>query len=499
MENNAPGTRAENPAGRGAYLTDDEILGLVSDAMARDREYSRGTEADPARNMRHRKNAHGVDVAAGENGTIAGNGETDASSADGEGDAGDPGAINVADGSVPENLRAAIEENPELRQAWQDAQDYREIFATPQAAREATAMLGDLNRLDALFFSRRPEDHAELAKTVAQLDPAAFASLARAMAAVAAQQNGGTGTASGAAATHAAPQNAATNSSPAADASISQEAAPKPAANEAAQASNTNAAPAGLTPAQAEFFQAANASAVEGVLEAIESQLDRLLPENMPARARARVAGEVYRELDAALRGNRQFTDQVRARVSVRDARCGTRARDRFAGHEAGAAGVAGSGQARIERVDIGAGDRECRTPRTPAIRGTPRGHRRNERRGTRVAAQRFAAGHRLRAHVGCGYFEFVEFARGANWKAKCQFQIGNLRLQMQAAQPRWPRMLRMRIRNRAAKIAFISRWEGHGMPCPYGKGGTGMHRIVHDGEIVRRVRAWRGRWKFCK
>lgn len=310
--NNATGARVENPAGRSAYLTDDEILGLVSDAMARDREHSRGTEEDPARNVRHRKNAHGADVAAGEIGTIAGNGETDASSADGEGDAGDPGAINVADGSVPENLRAAIEENPELRQAWQDAQDYREIFATPQAAREATAMLGDLNRLDALFFSRRPEDHAELAKTVAQLDPSAFASLARAMAAVAAQQNGGTGTASGAAATHAAPQNAATNSSPAADASISQEAAPKPAANEAAQASNTNAAPAGLTPAQAEFFQAANASAVEGVLEAIESQLDRLLPENMPGRARARVAGEVYRELDAALRGNRQFTDQVR-------------------------------------------------------------------------------------------------------------------------------------------------------------------------------------------
>lgn len=297
--NNAAGTRAENPAGRGAYLTDDEILGLVSDAMARDREHSRGTEEDPARNSRPRKNADGADVAS------------DASSAGSEEEAGDPGASTAADGSVPENLRAAIEENPELRQVWQDAQDYREIFATPQAAREATAMLGDLNRLDALFFSRRPEDHAELAKTVAQLDPAAFASLARAMAAVAAQ-NGANAAASGSAATHAAPQNAAAKLSPAADASISQETAPKPAANEATHASNTNAAPAGLTPAQAEFFQAANASAVEGVLEAIESQLDRLLPENMPARARTRVAGEVYRELDAALRGNRQFTEQVR-------------------------------------------------------------------------------------------------------------------------------------------------------------------------------------------
>lgn len=312
--NNAAGTRAENPAGRGAYLTDDEILGLVSDAMARDREHSRGTDEDGARNARHRKNANSANVASSENGAI---GETDAdaargaSSASGEIEAGDPGPVNASDGSVPENLRAAMEENPELREAWQDAQDYRESFATPQAAREATAMLGDLNRLDALFFSRRPEDHAELARTVAQLDPAAFASLARAMAAVAAQ-NGANETSSGVGLAHAALRNAAVNSSPAAETSISQEAAPKAAASEPAQAANATEAPAGLTPAQAEFFQAANASAVEGVFEAIESQLDRLLPENMPARARTRVAGEVYRELDAALRGNRQFTEQVR-------------------------------------------------------------------------------------------------------------------------------------------------------------------------------------------
>jgi hypothetical protein len=48
-------------------------------------------------------------------------------------------------------------------------------------ARAATALLGDLNRMDALFYSKRREDH-ELARAVAQLDPAAFASLAREMA-----------------------------------------------------------------------------------------------------------------------------------------------------------------------------------------------------------------------------------------------------------------------------------------------------------------------------
>jgi hypothetical protein len=36
--------------------------------------------------------------------------------------------------------------------------------------------------MDALFFSRRPEDHAALARAIANLDPSAFASLANAMA-----------------------------------------------------------------------------------------------------------------------------------------------------------------------------------------------------------------------------------------------------------------------------------------------------------------------------
>jgi hypothetical protein len=80
----------------------------------------------------------------------------------------------------PEHLRDALEANPELREAWREASAYRETFATPEEARAATAQLGDLNRMDALFYSRRPEDHAALAREVAKLDPDAFASLARA-------------------------------------------------------------------------------------------------------------------------------------------------------------------------------------------------------------------------------------------------------------------------------------------------------------------------------
>jgi hypothetical protein len=85
-------------------------------------------------------------------------------------------AANAADLVEPEHLRAALDANSELRDAWQEANAYRETFATPEEARAATAMLGDLNRMDALFFSRRPEDHAELVRAVAKLDPDAFAS-----------------------------------------------------------------------------------------------------------------------------------------------------------------------------------------------------------------------------------------------------------------------------------------------------------------------------------
>jgi hypothetical protein len=96
--------------------------------------------------------------------------------------AGTPDAPVIAsDAPEPENLRAAFDANPELRRAWQDAHAYRETFATPEEARAATALLADLDRMDALFFSRRPEDHAALARAVADLDPAAFASLAQAM------------------------------------------------------------------------------------------------------------------------------------------------------------------------------------------------------------------------------------------------------------------------------------------------------------------------------
>jgi hypothetical protein len=185
-------------------------------------------------------------------------------------------AANEA-GADPQNgspVDALLDANPELRRAWEDAEAYRSVFGTPEEARQATARLADLNRLDALFFSARPEDHAELARTVAALEPAAFSSLVRAMNQVA-----------------SSPEAAAQNAKPA-----------------ETQANSKG----GLAAAQAQFLQSANAATIERVNEAIAAQLEKLLPEGAPAGARDRMAREIYRELDGALQSNRELGKQVR-------------------------------------------------------------------------------------------------------------------------------------------------------------------------------------------
>jgi hypothetical protein len=210
---------------------------------------------------------------------------------------------NTAGQLEPEHLRAALDANPELRDAWQEANAYRETFATPEEARAATALVGDMNRMDALFFSRRPEDHAELARAVANLDPGAFASLARAMNALvedAARRSGDGAHTSGARELFADRANR------------TQQATQGQNQNQDAnQMRQRDSAPT-LTPAQMDFFHSTNAAAVSSVVDAIESQVERLLPEGISKSARNRVVGEIYRELDTTLRGNRALGQQMR-------------------------------------------------------------------------------------------------------------------------------------------------------------------------------------------
>jgi hypothetical protein len=76
----------------------------------------------------------------------------------------------------------------------------------------------------------------------------------------------------------------------------------------------TSPAPAQSTAneSQLAFLHAANAAAVEGVVAAIEAQVERLLPAGVAKNARTRVVGEIYRELDSSLRSNPQFAAQLR-------------------------------------------------------------------------------------------------------------------------------------------------------------------------------------------
>lgn len=211
-------------------------------------------------------------------------------------------------------LEAALAANPELRRAWDDAHAYRETFRTPAEARTATAALADLARMDALFFSGRAEDHAELARVVASLDPAAFRSLARAMSEIA-----GVGHGSIDAAANRVPSPHAELSTGAANArqdgvsgtaNVNSGEPPVVAASPKEVAARAETG--GLTPQQEEFFHSTNATAVRAVLDSIEQQVERLLPAEISKGARNRLVGEIYRELDASLKGDWQFASQAR-------------------------------------------------------------------------------------------------------------------------------------------------------------------------------------------
>jgi hypothetical protein len=201
----------------------------------------------------------------------------------------------------PQHLRSVLDGNPELRAAWEQAKEYKQFFETPDKAREATALLADLNRMDSLFFSNRPEDHAQLARAVAELNPAAFHSFAKAIAGQLSQHGPADG------AIYQATPASSPQARVAGKSGNAGEGEQNPSPIQGPEKNNSQ-----LLNAQSAFLQAANASAVENVLVAIESQVERLLPEGISKSARNRVVGEIYRELDAALQSNKELAQQTR-------------------------------------------------------------------------------------------------------------------------------------------------------------------------------------------
>jgi hypothetical protein len=280
----------------GRNTTDDEILGIVYP-----------TKEPPHGGRKNREEVLTIENSSRPQvdlDSIEGDSDSSASS-DGESSSqAEDANLESEIPAEPKHLRGIFEANPEVRRAWQDAQEYRQTFATPEEARSATALLADLNRMDALFFSHRPEDHAELARTISGLDSEAFSSLVRAMAQVSAEtqtsRNSGT--------EKPGNKDVTRPLGPMEGKGIVET---RPRVDAAKSDANT-ASSTSHTPEQEQFFHATNAAAVQSVLDAIESQVEKLLPEGISKNAQNRVVGEVYRELDSTLRTNRQLSQQMR-------------------------------------------------------------------------------------------------------------------------------------------------------------------------------------------
>lgn len=227
-----------------------------------------------------------------------------------------------------------FDSHPELRDAVEAAQQFRAVFPTPAAAQDAKAQLDEL---DSMFFSGAPADHTALAARIHELSPDAFQGLASAMNAHAARvaagntspsspstsqdlaEQGG-GAPSGSSVVPQSKKQAGDGvESPSAHSSNAGQSAALPGARSVVNADRPASAISStmqtIDPrraAQAVFFHSTNAAAVQKVVAAIESQVNQLLPESISSGAKTRIVGEIYRDLDYALRGNPQLGKQLR-------------------------------------------------------------------------------------------------------------------------------------------------------------------------------------------
>ena len=302
--------------------TDDEILGLVT-AVPRPAATAEGADVAtaPARSPASAQAAGSSANAADQEGASA-NAATQADAAGASGQS-----------SISPELAQILDSNPQLRDAWNTAQEFRSVFPTAAAAQDAKNQLDDL---DNLFFSAQPSDQAALAARIHDLSPGAFHALAQAMQAHSAKIAAANATEPASAATNqpavssgpAAPSTAASSSAAAAPSNPASARAPA-ATNVAAPApasapsSKQTPAPAstqsGLAQAadprraaQLAFFHSANSAAVHQVIGAIEGQVNHLLPTGVSAATKTRVVGEIYRDLGSALSANRQLGQQLR-------------------------------------------------------------------------------------------------------------------------------------------------------------------------------------------
>ena len=330
-----PGASQKKSRGQ---LSDDEILGLVTAASKP--VATSGGDGDAS-----------MDNANGNGGGVPGNAAAQAGSAASVDSNDEAAGVSSAEDVMTPEVAKLADANPQLAQMLADEQAYRAVFASPGAAQDAK---DQLEELDGMFFSSQPSDHAALAARMHELSPEAFQNFAKAVQAHAAKVNASaqqvpgvaasTESASGAgkSASPAVPQQLELFPSQASDSgrapgdpgqvsgqteqqSSQQNGAATPvgggqtvhdAQHSVAQAAAVHTAAASANDprraAQVAFFHDTNAAAVEQILGTIQAQVKQLLPDSVPTGTRNRIIGEVYRELDATLRANRQLGKQLR-------------------------------------------------------------------------------------------------------------------------------------------------------------------------------------------
>jgi len=224
-----------------------------------------------------------------------------------------------------------------------EARAVRDVFPNPDAARAAATAQAELARLDTLVESRDPRAHAELLAGLQRLAPEAFRSLAitfgerlaaldpeahqQVAAAMAAQALAGQRWPEHVALlTRAVDQQdwpavkflAATLASQMNDWSRSLGtgpsarqhgiAEPRPAQPQPQPASSDMAA------AASQFLQAVNTDVEQAVQQSVAAKVEELLPDATQG-ARQKIAGEIFRELNVALRQDPELLEQVRDSV----------------------------------------------------------------------------------------------------------------------------------------------------------------------------------------
>jgi len=294
-------TSTSRRAVRSKEPSEDEILGVVTSV-------ARPTSVDSADANAQFLSDGAKDAAASASGAEAA--ATESAPAQ-EQDAAAAAPVSSAE------VAQMLDSHPELRDAVEAAQQFRAIFPTPAAAEDAKTQLDEL---DGMFFSGAPADHAALAARIHELSPEAFQGLANAMKEHAAKIGtakpyGNPPSASAASQTDGnasevnPPLEPAINTSETASAEASETPATQKAAeiraSSAAQTTDPRRA------AQVAFYHSTNAAVVQKIVAAIESQVNHLLPESISSGAKTRIVGEIYRDLDSALRGNPQLGKQL--------------------------------------------------------------------------------------------------------------------------------------------------------------------------------------------